>query len=126
MRLLDLNPEFYRRDDDTHFQTVETLAEADGICFQCPKCWEACTQYGEPLDYKGEPNEYAGQKIGVHYVICWSPRVPQTTHPVPGRWEMLGTSLADLTLKAGSSSILLTGEGCKAHFFIEDGAIRMA
>lgn len=109
MRLFDLEPQFLKREDDTHFRHVDVLAEADGIIFLCPKCMAA----------KGM------QRPGVHSVICWSPKVPQTTHPVPGRWEMLGGGFDDLTLRAGSSSVLLTGEGCQAHFFIENGQIRM-
>ncbi len=35
---------------------------------------------------------------------------------------MHGTGIADLTLVAGSSSVALQG-GCKAHFFVRDGAI---
>jgi len=50
--------------------------------------------------------------------------VPQTWPPVPGRWEMLGTGLADLTLVASSSSVLLT-EGCRAHFYVQGGQIVM-
>jgi hypothetical protein len=72
--------------------------------------------------------------IGVHGVICWQPHVPQTMPPVPGRWKFMGTGYNDLTLVAGSSSILLTctckpkpGEPpckcCKAHFFIKNGNI---
>jgi hypothetical protein len=42
--------------------------------------------------------------------------------PTPGRWDFQGTGLQDLTLVAGSSSVLLTG-GCRAHFFVRDGEI---
>lgn len=109
MRLTDLKPYFVKRIDDTHFKIVKKLSNADGVEFLCPKCFEA--------------NHHSS--IGVHSVLCWSPSVPQTTSPTPGRWEMLGTGLDDLTLRAGSSSVLLT-EGCQAHFFIENGAIRDA
>jgi len=85
---------------------VDTIIEADGVQFLCPKCFAA--------------NSGA---IGTHQVICWRPRVPPEVCPKPGRWEFEGTSLSDLTLRAGSSSILLIG-GCEAHFFIENGAIR--
>ena len=109
MRLTDLEPKFLKRIDDHHFRFVGTLAEADGVEFLCPKCMA----------------ENGMKRPGVHAVICWSPSVPQTTHPTPGRWQMLGTGLHDLTLRAGSSSVLLQGDGCKAHFFIENGNIRM-
>lgn len=105
MKLSDLDPHLMKRGDDTHWQQVATLAEADGLQFLCPKCWEA--------------NQ--GPK-GTHSVLCWSPKVPQTTSPTPGRWDMKGTGIADLTLVAGSSSVALQG-GCKAHFFIRNGEI---
>jgi hypothetical protein len=88
---------------------VDSIAEADGVQLLCPKC--VITNSGH---------------VGTHSVICWRPRVPLDVCPKPGRWEMLGTGIDDLTLHAGSSSIALTGGGCAAHFFIENGGIRMA
>ena len=108
MRLADLEPQFLRRTDDTHFQNVDAIGDADGIVFICPKCFA----------------DNGMKRPGVHSVICWDPSVPQTTHLKPGRWAMLGTGFEDLTLRAGSSSVLLTG-GCNAHFFVENGQIRM-
>jgi hypothetical protein len=108
MKLTELFPRFLKRIDDNHFQSVDTVAEADGLTFICPKCFEA----------NGK------QRPGVHSIICWAPSVPQTTQPKPGRWELIGRSLDDLTLRAGSSSILLTS-GCAAHFFITNGEIVM-
>lgn len=108
MTLLELEPQFLKRNDDTHFQEVDTLAEADGIQFVCPKC----------LENNGMV------RAGVHSIVCWAPSVPQTTQPGPGRWNMQGTSFRDLSLVAGSSSVLLTGEGgCHAHFFVTNGEI---
>lgn len=108
MRLLDLDPSFRRILDERTHETVDDIAQADGVMFLCPKCF--VTNGGE---------------IGAHSVICWSPKVPQTWPPTPGRWELRGTGLHDLTLVAGSSSILLLG-GCAAHFFIRNGQIEMA
>lgn len=105
MKLLELDATFRKILDERTHTTVETLAEADGVMFLCPKCWLA-----------------NGGPVGTHSVICWHPRVPQTWPPTPGRWEMHGTGLHDLTLVAGSSSVLLLG-GCAAHFFIENGQI---
>ena len=114
MNLVDLDPEFIRLERDevatikigsATFSRVASIAEADGIFFLCPKCFET----------KGGP-------IGTHRVICWRPQVPQTIHPVPGRWEFQGTGFADLSLVAGSSSVLLTS-GCMAHFFVRSGRI---
>lgn len=87
---------------------VTSIDKADGIWLYCPKCFAE-----------------KGGVVGVHGVICWRPRVPADVGPKPGRWEFVGTSLDDLSLVAGSSSIQLMG-GCNAHFFIEKGEIRMA
>ena len=108
MKLLDLSPEFLRRVDDTRFEYVDNIRAADGIRFLCPKCFLA----------NGRKSE------SVHGVICWHPRVPLTTRPKPGRWVMLGTGFADLSLRANSSSVLLTG-GCAAHFFVNAGSIEL-
>lgn len=104
VKLLDLDPKFLKRLDDTTFQHEGvSFADADGIRFLCPKCWVA---------NKGP--------VGTHIVICWGPHVPKTTPPVPGRWMLVGTGYEDLSLVAGSSSIQLTS-GCMWHGFIKDG-----
>ncbi len=107
LRLTELEPQFLKRIDDSNFREVDSIAEADGIMFVCPLCFEN----------NGKSN------IGVHSVLCWNPSVPQTTAPVPGRWNLVGTGYGDLTLQAGSSSILLTGEGCGWHGFIGNGEV---
>jgi len=106
LRLVDLEAEFLKVIDEKHFKRVDTLAEADGVKFLCPVCFAA-----------------NGGNVGTHGITCWSPTVPQTITPVPGRWEMHGTGLEDLTLVAGSSSVHLTGPGCGAHFHIRNGNI---
>lgn len=90
MRLTELEPKFLKRESDTLFHMVDTLGEADGLRFLCPVCWKA---------NKGP--------VGTHGIMCWSPSVPLTTPPVPGRWSMVGTGFHDLSLVAGSSSILI-------------------
>lgn len=109
MRLLDLEPQLLKRVDDAHWKMVDALAEADGVQFVCPGCL-AKNNMSRP---------------GVHSVVCWAPNVPQTTSPTPGRWEMHGTGLADLTLVAGSSSVKV-GEPPCAHFFVRNGNIEQA
>ncbi len=106
MKLIELEPKFIKRKDDSNYQDTEELG--DGIRFLCPKCFIA-----------------NGGAIRTHSVICWQPHVPQTTSPTPGRWNFLGTGYHDLTLQAGSSSIALT-DGCKAHFYIRNGEIQFA
>jgi len=107
MKLVELKPQFLKWKNDTHFKHVDEINEADGIVFKCPLCLKNNNM----------------SIVGVHSVICWEPNIPQTTSPTPGRWNMLGTSFNDLTLQAGSSSVLLTGDGCKAHFLITNGEI---
>jgi hypothetical protein len=109
LRLTDLEPQFlaYRGGPDGSFWNVDTIGEANGIFFVCPKCMHEQKMY----------------RPGVHGVICWDPSVPQTVRPIPGRWKLEGTGYHDLSLTAGSSSILLTGPGCGAHFFVKNGEI---
>ena len=107
MKLIELEPSFLKITDNKTHRRVGSIEEADGIWFICPKCFTE-----------------AGTNVGVHWVICWQPHVPQTREPKPGRWSFEGTGYHDLTLVAKSSSILLTSaKGCKAHFFIKDGKI---
>ncbi len=112
MKLMDLSPQFLKRipeDGREVWHDVEDIAEADGVEFLCPVCFDA---------NKGP--------IGTHAITCWQPQVPAGIEPGPGRWTFHGTGYADLTLTAGSSSIYLTGPGCGAHFFIENGGIRFS
>lgn len=101
--LRDLKARFLKRDDSHHFRFVDSIGEADGVEFLCPVCFEK-----------------NGGSVGTHAVICWSPSVPQDTSPTPGRWDMVGSGLDDLTLQAASSSIQLSG-GCNAHFWVRSG-----
>lgn len=107
MRLTELEPTYLKVIDDCNFKYVDDIKDADGIDFLCPKCFSA-----------------NNGSIGTHHCICWNPSVPQTIHPIPGRWEMLGDSFENLSLRAGSSSVQLNG-GCNAHFFIENGEVRL-
>lgn len=107
LRLTELDPQFLKRIDDNNFRHVDSIAEADGVMFICPLCF-----------VNNGKND-----VGVHSVLCWNPSVPQTTEPVPGRWNLRGTGYEDLTLEAGSSSILLAGEGCGWHGFIRNGEV---
>ena len=124
MRLSELEPQFLRREerieewtrrkeDGTNeqvtgpreYQVFVELQDADGISFLCPKCFE---------QNKGS--------IGTHSVLCWTPKVPPNVDPKPGRWNLVGTSYEDLSLVAGSSSVLLTS-GCMAHFVVQNGNV---
>jgi hypothetical protein len=106
MKLTELDPKFLKRVDDHNFNETDLISEADGIMFLCPVCFK----------------NNNGSK-GTHSIICWQPHVPQTTNPIPGRWNFLGTGYDDLELQAGSSSIFLEKADCAAHFFIRNGQI---
>jgi hypothetical protein len=130
MKLVELEPQFlklgpqeeYRGEfafdpmdpsKGTYFETrkrqtylnVDEFTQADGVMFLCPKCF---------LQNSGPR--------GTHMCICWQPRVPLIISPGPGRWNFQGSNYDDLTLVAGSSSILIQG-GCNAHFWIRNGEI---
>lgn len=90
------------RPDKAH---VETLAEADGVEFLCPKCFQ----------------QNAGV-IGTHLVCCFFVgKVPDWVEPGPGRWNPSGIGLGDLTfVPPGAVSVALQG-GCAWHGFVTNG-----
>ena len=114
MTLVELEAEFVRLETPgiggSYWRDAK-FNEADGVRFLCPVCFEK---------NRG--------RVGTHMVLCWRPQVPlvgtdgRAIAPGPGRWEFQGTGISDLTLVAGSSSILLLG-GCNAHFFVRNGVI---
>ena len=111
MKLLDLQPQLLKIIDLKSWQHVDSIAEAQGICFLCPVCFKA----------NNGPR-------GTHAVICWSKTAgaPDEIFPQPGRWRITGTGLHDLSLMeepGKSRSVLLLGDGCKAHFFVTNGEI---
>lgn len=110
--LVDLAPQFLRyerRADGLYYVHVDAIAEAQGIAFLCPLCFER---------NKGV--------IGTHQVICWSRSrgVPDDAEPGPGRWALAGTDYADFTLNAdppsGARSVKLE-TGCCWHGHITNG-----
>jgi hypothetical protein len=109
--LADLDARFIRYVEEAgtiRHRVVDTIDEAQGIIFLCPKCFTA-----------------NGGAIGTHSVICWSSSrgVPDSARPGPGRWAIEGTSIDDLTLngdRGRSRSVLLQG-GCGWHGFVTDG-----
>ena len=112
MRLRELDPQFLRhelRDGVETHHYVETLVEAQGVKFLCPKCF---AKNGGP--------------VGTHSVICWSRSrgTPDSASPSPGRWALDGNGIDDLTLNAdppsSARSVLLNG-GCGWHGFVTNG-----
>lgn len=108
MKLIDLDPAFlHRRDDDVRVR-VKKIANADGLMFLCPKCF---AENGGP--------------VGTHAIICWTPRVPDSARPGPGRWSIKGTGLHDVTLdgaRGKTRSVQLTG-GCAWHGYVTKGEV---
>lgn len=114
-KLTDLDAAFYRYEpegDKILLRQVDTIAEAQGVEFLCPKCFVQ-----------------NGGSVGTHAVICWSRSrgVPEDADPKPGRWSLHGTGLHDLTLNGdavgggGARSVQLLGGGCGWHGFVTDG-----
>lgn len=112
MRLLELEPQFMRYEDrdDSHYTIpVNSLSEAQGIWFLCPKCF---------VQNKGN--------IGTHMVdVTFAGRGAldsQGSHGndgKPTRWVVSGTDFSNLTLQP---SVLLEG-GCAWHGFVTQGNI---
>lgn len=107
MRLSELEAEFIAV-EPSGWRAVDAIGDADGVWFLCPKCF----------------HENSGP-IGTHRVVCWQPHVSQDQTPKPGRWRLVGATIDDLWLVAGSSSIAIQG-GCNAHFYVRAGAIMSA
>jgi hypothetical protein len=125
MRLSELEPHFLRHEEKIeewtrrkedgsneqvtgprdYYVYVDTLQEANGIEFLCPKCF---------IENKGP--------VGTHIVICWQPDMPVNLSPGPGRWKLVGTSFEDLSLVSNPTSVQLNG-GCNAHFTVSDGNV---
>lgn len=69
------------RPTPTGYREVDRFADAEGVLFLCPTCFE----------------KNAGP-IGTEIIIAWFVDVPKVLSPGPGRWKPTGTSLEDLTL----------------------------
>jgi hypothetical protein len=114
MRLRDLEAKFLKIKSiappapHTVFELIDSLADAQGIQFLCPKCFAA-----------------NGGNVGTHGVICWfnGRGVPDDLDPKPGRWNPSGTGYDDLTFVGpGAVSVLMTNpKGCGWHGFVKDG-----
>lgn len=86
---------------------VDTIPEADGVMFLCPKCFAA-----------------NGGPIGTHQILCWfTGKVADDVDPKPGRWNPVGTGIDDLTFVPDATktqSVMLTG-GCQWHGHVVNG-----
>jgi hypothetical protein len=113
------------RELDAHFvihvvgghRVVPSLEQAQGVLFQCPRCAQ-----GKP---PGEPDGVGF--AGAHYVLCWfrNPRsglrVPDDVDPRPGRWDVAGTSLDDLSFVGPAAASVHLPTGCGWHGYIRNG-----
>jgi hypothetical protein len=99
-KLTDLDAEFLThesRDGREFLPHVLSLAEAQGVMFECPAC-------------------------GKHSVLTWfkGRGVPDTASPGPGRWAPSGTGLSDLTLSP-SVDLSTSASPCKWHGWVKNG-----
>lgn len=108
MKLADFDPHFVKILSNGHYQMVDSLADAQGIHFLCPKCF---SKNNGP--------------VGTHLVLVWfkDRGVPENELPLPGRWTVTGgADMSDLTLTA--SIQLPNGAGqCGWHGFVTNGEI---
>lgn len=103
MTLRELNAQLVNDSDvDGGFAHVDTLAEANGVRFDCPQCVT-----------DGTPNR------GLHWIYC-ALNGNRRGWPV---WCATGTTIDDLTFTGpGPCSVKLLA-GCMAHFYVRAGAI---
>lgn len=109
MKLVDLEACFIKLSPEGHYRNVP-MAEAQGVMYQCPKCFQA-----------------NGGPVGTHYILNWFNNcgVPADKTPGPGRWNPQGSGLHDLTyIGPGATSVLLES-GCGGHWQVESGEIKM-
>lgn len=115
MKLLDLQPQFVRYEEregglKIYHVNVDTIDEAQGIEFLCPRCLREM-----------------GGTVGTHRIVCWSTTrgVPDRARPGPGRWLMLGTGYRDLTLERenGRSRSVHLLSGCNWHGYVTGGEV---
>ena len=108
-KLHELEGQFLKHieeDGKERYRHVDSLEEADGIMFLCPKCFK---------ENKGP--------IGTHSVLCWfTNRVPDHVQPGPGRWNPAGTSMNDLTFVPPRAVSVLLKSGCQWHGFVRNGS----
>ena len=123
MKLRDLDARLMKHNADGSSDTVQSLAEADGVLFQCPICAQGLESGTEKMSDGRERRFFRG----AHYIICWFVgKVPDDLDPKPGRWTPTGTGIDDLAFVPGNPpraiSVLMTNpSGCHAHFFVRNG-----
>jgi len=116
LRLRELDGQFVGHVTATGMRRQgDTVAGAQGVLFQCPKC-----AIGRARGGRGQ-HRYI---IGAHYILVLfgNPSgvapAPADAYPKIARWQMSGVNLDDLTT---TPSILLPGPGCGWHGYITKG-----
>lgn len=94
-KLRDLDATFVQHIGSGNFNEVNTLREANGVLFDCPKC-------------------------GRHSVLAWDRSIAADIEPKPGRWTFSGTCIDDLTLDP-SVDLSRSGVGCLWHGWVKNG-----
>lgn len=106
MKLTDLDPQFHRyetREGGEYLVKVDTLAEAQGIQFDCPKCQPY--PHGIIVTFRDRGTlDHQGS---------------QSAHGGPSRWTVAGTGFADLSCQP--SIDCTKGGGCTFHGYITNG-----
>jgi hypothetical protein len=109
MKLAELEPMFVKLSGiDGSYEILDSIEGAQGLQFLCPVCF---------VKNNGS--------VGTHSMLCWTPEVPLTVTPGPGRWALHGKGLEDLTLVGHPTSSVKLEAGCFAHFHIEKGEVRI-
>jgi len=101
MKLTLLEPILLRVDGDGVYDVVETLPDAQGMMFLCPKCFAA-----------------NGGPVRTHSVLVWfdGRGVLASMTPAP-RWQVDGKTIDELSL---APSVHITG-GCGWHGWVKNG-----
>lgn len=106
MKFKELQPQFLMLGKDGNNPHADSI-NSDGVRFLCPKCFIE-----------------NGGAVGTHCIVTWVPRIPVTPDLIgPGRWEMSGTGVDDVSFSAKPTSSIQLEGGCKAHFSITKGEI---
>lgn len=108
MKLTELDPQFHRYqtvDGREHIIPVATLAEAQGIQFDCPRCQPY--PHGLMVTFEGRG---ALDHQGSH-----------GSKGQPTRWSVSGSGFDDLTLTPSIDAT--AGGGCTFHGFITNGQV---
>lgn len=116
MRLSDLDGQLYRTTDGrAPSDPVQTVADADILYFQCPKCAAGLQRVRR--------DDGRGYVEGAHFISVpfaahdGRPAMgPNENKPAP-RWGVTGTSLANVTT---TPSIQVIG-GCGWHGYVRNG-----